>query len=87
LFAKSRVYALQDDEYLISLKGEIIAIKKKQKLFIVLDNVSSSSNSDFLLMSADSLMYIEDSTVFGYNIAVKQEKINLTMIDSFADNK
>jgi hypothetical protein len=39
------------------------------------------------LMSADSLMYIEDSTVFGYNIAVKQEKINLTMIDSFADNK
>lgn len=87
LFAKSRVYALPDDEYLMSLRGEIIALKKKQKTFMVLDNVSSSSNSDFLLMSGDSLLYIEDSTVFGYHAKVEREKLQLSLVDSFADNK
>ena len=87
LFTKSRVYALPDDEYLLSLKGEIIALKKKQKTFMVLDNVSSTSSSDFLLMSGDSLLYIEDSTVFGYHAKVEREKLQLTMVDSFADSK
>lgn len=54
---------------------------------MVLDNVSSTSNNDFLLMSGDSLLYIEDSTVFGYHVKVEREKLLLSLVDSFADGK
>lgn len=94
MFARSKIYEIEKETFLVSLHEEVVMIKKNWGRYIVWDNVSvvssksQSKKGQLILADKTILVYSELTEIYAHEIYFSDadSKLKMPAIDNFKGN-